>query len=134
MAPALFSANADGRGVAAAFALHVAADGARTQELLYQCGSTAGSCVGKPIDLGPEGDQVFLLLFGTGIRNLTTPATAKVGGVTVPVLGAVPQGQFPGLDQVNIGPLPRTLVGKGSVEIELTIDTVQANFVKVNIR
>ena len=52
----------------------------------------------------------------------------------MPVLGAVAQGQFEGLDQVNIGPLPRSLAGSGLVNIELTIDTVPANIVTVNIR
>jgi hypothetical protein len=50
------------------------------------------------------GDPVYLLLFDSGVRNFTTAATAKIGDVAVPVLAAVPQNEFPGLDQVNIGP------------------------------
>ncbi len=123
IAPTLFSADASGSGIAAGLALHVAADGTRTGQLL----------TGGPVDLGPDTDQVYLLLFGTGIRNLTTPATATIGGVTVPVLAAVAQGQFEGLDQVNIGPLPRTLMGKGSLTIQLTVDGVLANPVTVAI-
>lgn len=134
VAPTLFSANADGRGVAAAFALHVSADGSRSTDLIFQCGAAAGSCAAVPIDLGSDTDQVYLLLFGTGIRNLTTPATANVGGLPVPVLAAIAQGQFPGLDQVNVGPLPRSLAGKGVVDIVVTVDNARANTVTATIR
>jgi hypothetical protein len=35
---------------------------------------------------------------------------------------------------VNIGPLPRSLAGRGEVDIVLTVDGKRANTVKVNIR
>ena len=129
VAPGLFTANATGEGVAAAFYLRVAADGTRTQDLIFDPNTLASI----PIDLGSEGDQIFLLLFGTGIRGFTSQVTATVGGENVPVLGAVPQGEFVGLDQVNIGPLPRSLAGRGEVDIILTTDGKQANTVTVNI-
>ena len=107
VAPALFSADATGSGLAAALFLKVAADGTRTEGLIYDPDTLAP----VPIDFGSEQDQVFLLLFGTGIRGFRSEVTARVRGVEVPVLGAVPQGQFEGVDQVNIGPLPRSLQG-----------------------
>jgi len=128
VAPGLFAANARGSGVAAAFSLRIAADGTRTQELIFDTGLSAA-----PVDLGPEGDQVFLLLFGTGVRGFST-LTVTVGGENVGVLGALPQGEFVGLDQVNIGPLPRSLAGRGEVEIVLTADGVRANTVTVSIQ
>jgi len=130
VSPGIYAANARGSGVAAAFFLRVAADGSRSQDLLFNPNTAAS----VPIDLGPEGDQVFLLLFGTGIRGFTTQVTATVGGATVPVLGAVPQGQFPGQDQINIGPLPRSLAGRGEVEILITADGRRANVVTVSVR
>ena len=134
VAPALFSANATGQGVAAATVLRVRSDGTRSEEAVFECGATSGSCVSRAIDLGPVGDQVYVLLYGTGIRNLTTPAIAKVGSLTVPVLAAGAQGQFAGLDQVNIGPLSRSLAGSGELTIELTIDGIQSNLVAISIR
>ena len=139
--PALFSANADGMGVAAASFLRVAADGSQTQGLIFNPNTRSS----VPIDLGPEGDQVFLLLFGTGVRGFTQAVTAtmqylnagrflKVENESVPVLGAVPQGQFVGLDQINIGPLPRSLVGRGTINILLTADGKRANVVTFNVR
>ena len=57
-----------------------------------------------------------------------------IGGVSVPVLYAAAQGQYPGLDQINIGPLPQSLVGFGAVDLAVTIDGVPANTVRIAIR
>jgi len=51
----------------------------------------------------------------------------------VPVLYAGPQGQFAGLDQINLGPLPRALTRRGEVDIDITIEGKQANIVTVSI-
>ena len=130
VAPGFFTANATGEGVAAASYLRVAANGTRTQDLIFDPNTRAS----VPIDLGSESDEIFLLLFGTGIRGFTSQVTATVGGENVPVLSAVAQGQFVGLDQVNVGPLPRSLAGRGEVDIILTADGKQANTVTVNIQ
>jgi uncharacterized protein (TIGR03437 family) len=130
IAPALFAADFSGRGVAAALFLRVAADTTRTQDLVFD----ANTLEAVPIDLGEEGDQVFLLLFGTGMRGFTSAATATVGGEAVAVAGPVAQSQFPGLDQANLGPLPRSLVGRGEVDIVLTVDEKQANVVTVSFQ
>jgi uncharacterized protein (TIGR03437 family) len=130
VAPGLYSADKRGSGVAAAFYLRVAADGQQTQDLIYDPTSLAAT----PVDLGAESDGVYLLLFGTGIRNHGGSVTATVGGADVPVLGAVAQGQYPGFDQVNIGPLPRSLGGRGEVDLAVTVDGKRTNVLKVNIR
>ena len=69
-----------------------------------------------------------------GVRGFTSEVAATVGGENVRVLGAVAQGQFVGLDKINIGPLPRTLTGRGEVNMVLTVDGKPANTVKVNVR
>ena len=130
VAPGLFSVDASGQGLAAALFLRVPADGPRIQDFVFDLTTRAA----VPIDLGPEGDRIFLLLFGTGIRGFTGEVTATVGGEEVRVLGAVPQGQFVGLDQVNLGPLPRSLTGRGEVDIVLTVDGKVANTVTVTIQ
>jgi len=104
----------------------------QTQIPVFQCGSAAGSCVTTPIDLGPETDQVFLLLFGTGIRGGAN-ATVKIGGVDAEVPYAGSQGGFVGLDQVNVK-LPRALLGRGEVDLVLTVDGKAANTVRVRIK
>ena len=113
ISPGLFSANGDGQGVAAAIALRVEPDGSRSEQFVFDAAPAKGSRAAVPIDLGPEGDEIFLVLFGTGIRGFVSEVSATVGGIDVPVLAAVAQGQFVGLDQVNVGPLPRALAGRG---------------------
>lgn len=91
--------------------------------------------VAVPIDLGPETDQVFLVLFGTGIRfrSALTGISLRIGGVSVPVLFAGEQGGFVGLDQVN-AQLLRSLAGRGTLDAVLTADGKTANTVQINIR
>jgi uncharacterized protein (TIGR03437 family) len=132
VAPGLFSANANGTGVAAAGAIRVAPDGTQTWQLVYQCGQQQGSCAAVPIDMGSATDDVILVLFGTGIRGGATPpvTTATIGGVPAEVLYSGAQPTLPGLDQVNVR-LPRALAGSGQVGIVLTVDGRQSNTVTV---
>ena len=132
--PGLFSANADGKGAAAAIAVLVKSDGSQTSAPVFQCGTAAGSCAATPLDLGAATDQVVLLLFGTGMRGVKQQATATLGGTPVSVAGPVAQGQYAGLDQVNLGPLPRSLTGRGELVIQLTVDGKAANPVTVSFR
>ena len=133
--PGLFTANANGMGAAAAWAIRVAADGERTSQLTAECGATPGSCAAAPIDLGPETDQVFLELYGSGIRGRQDlqGVSVAVGGIAAEVLYAGAQGSFPGLDQVNVR-LPRSLAGHGVVDMALTVDGRAANTVQVAIK
>ncbi|MGH9838271.1 MAG: hypothetical protein ACREEM_05760 [Blastocatellia bacterium] len=135
VAPGLFAANANGQGVAAAVALRVKADGAQSFEPVVRFDAGQNKFVAAPLDLGPEADQVFLVLFGTGIRFRSSLAavTATIGGAAAPVLFADAQGGFVGLDQVNAR-IPRSLIGRGEVDLVLTADAKTANTIKVNIK
>jgi uncharacterized protein (TIGR03437 family) len=134
VAPGLFSANASGQGVAAAIAVRTRGDGVQTAEPVFRCGPAAGSCAAVPIDLGTASEQVILSLFGTGMRGAAGQATAAIGGTAVSVAGPVAQSQYAGLDQVNLGPLPRTLTGRGEVTVVLDVDAKLSNAVSVSIR
>jgi len=135
VAPGLFAANASGQGVAAAYALRVKAGGSQTTDPVAQFDTAQSKFVSVPIDLGPESDQVFLVLFGTGIRfrSALSAVTAKIGGVDAQVMFAGPQGGFVGLDQVNLL-IPRSLAGRGEVDVTLIVNGKLANTVKVNIK
>jgi uncharacterized protein (TIGR03437 family) len=135
IAPGLFAANANGQGVAAAVALRVRG-GAQTFEPASRFDAATGRFVPAPIDLGPEGDQIILLLFGTGIRGRSglSVVTCTIGGVAVPVSFAAAAPGFAGLDQVNVGPLPRSLAGRGEVDVVLTVDRKEANRVRIAIK
>jgi uncharacterized protein (TIGR03437 family) len=134
VAPGLFTANNDGRGVAAADAVKVASDGTQVFESVYQWGATSGSFVATAIDLGSQTDQVILLLFGTGIRGVSSAAAVhvQVGGMDSVVQAEVPQGQYAGLDQVNVL-LPGSLRGRGDVNVALVVDGKPANVVTIRV-
>ncbi len=135
-APGLFAANADGQGVGAFVALRIAADGTQTYLPTFRLDAATNRFVAAPLSLGAETDKVYLILYGTGIRNEKNLAdvSIEVGGVPVPVLFSDAQGALIGLDQVNIGPLPRTLIGKGSVRIVMSANGRDANQLTITIQ
>jgi uncharacterized protein (TIGR03437 family) len=134
-APAIFTAAADGRGIAAAYALRITADGRQLVEQVVRYDASSATWLPVPIDLGPEGDQVFLVLFGTGWRFIPAAASLSVliNGAPVAPVYAGPQGGFVGLDQLNLR-LDRTLAGRGLVDLQLAIDGTTSNVVKIHIR
>jgi uncharacterized protein (TIGR03437 family) len=127
VAPGVYSANAQGRGVAAAVWLAVSPTGARTSGLLFD----PATLLPEPLSL--SGGDVYLTLFGTGLRGASS-VQATIGGTSVPVLGFAAQPEFAGLDQVNVGPVPRSLAGRANAEIVLTANGVRANTVTVSFR
>jgi uncharacterized protein (TIGR03437 family) len=135
VAPSVFAANGDGQGPAAAIVVRVKPDGSQTYELTACFSAAQNKFVSCQIDLGAASDQVFLSLYGTGIRfrDSLTDVTATVGGRAVEVLYAGAQGALVGLDQVNLR-LPRELAGRGEVDISLSVNGRPANPVKVSIR
>jgi uncharacterized protein (TIGR03437 family) len=134
-APGIFTANSDGQGPAAALAVHVAADGSQTYQFTTQEGCSPGTCVAVPIDLGPESEQVVLLLFGTGIRGRSelSAVNAKIDGVVAEVMYAGPQSEYVGFDQVNVL-VPRSLAGRGEVNVVLTVEGKPSNTVRIHIQ
>ncbi|HXS98054.1 MAG TPA: hypothetical protein VN736_25825 [Candidatus Limnocylindrales bacterium] len=133
VAPGLFTMP--GGDVAAALAVRTIGgpSGPQTVFPVFDCSSQS---VCKPLALDPGLDTpTFLELFGTGIGAHPTLAavTATIGGQTVAVQFAGPQGQAAGLDQVNI-PLPLTLRGAGLVNIIVTVDGIASNAVQVLIQ
>ena len=135
VAPALFSADATGAGFAAGSALLVRADNSRTETNLARYDSASGKFVALPIDVGGANDQVYLILYGTGIKNRSGLANVKIkiGGVDVAADYAGAQGFFVGLDQINVK-VPRSLLGRGDVDVSLTVDGKVANTIKVNVK
>lgn len=132
--PGLFTANANGYGVAAALALRIKSDDSQIFESIVRFDPGLNKYVAAPIELGDETERVFLILFGTGIRGRSSLAevNVKLGGVNVPVLYAAEQGTFAGLDQINLR-IPRSLAGSGEVDLVLTVDGQTANTVRVKI-
>lgn len=122
VSPGIFALN--GAGLVAAWVLP-------NYRPVYQV--VAGNVVALPMNLAPPTEQAYLEIYGTGIRHAKN-VTATVGGLSVPVLFAGATQGYAGEDQVDIGPLPPSLAGKGSVNILLTADGQAANTVNVTIQ
>jgi len=133
--PGLFSADSSGQGLAAAVVLRVRPDNSRGFEPMVRFDSAQNKFVAIPIDLSEAAGQAFLLLFGTGLRNHSALANvnAKIGGENAEVSYAGAQGGFAGLDQMNLL-LPRTLAGRGAVDVVVTVDGRAANTVRISIK
>ena len=58
---------------------------------------------------------------------------ATIGGLNAPVSFTGAQGQLIGVDQANLQ-IPRSLAGRGNVEIAFTVDGKRANAVTINIK
>jgi uncharacterized protein (TIGR03437 family) len=133
--PALFSADSSGQGLAAAWALRVKPDGSLIYEPVAAYDPMISKFKAVPIDFGPAGDQMFLVLYGTGIRGRSSlsAVNALIGGESHQVVYAGLQGDWVGLDQVNIT-LPRSLAGRGEVDVILMVDTRSSNTVRVQFK
>jgi uncharacterized protein (TIGR03437 family) len=127
----LFTANSSGSGVAAANIVRVTSTGAQVFEQVAQFNAGTNRYVARCFSHGPTGETAFLVLYGTGIRGLASilSVSATVGNASIPVLFAGGQGQFAGLDQINLGPIPRGL--SGAVDIVVSVSGKPANTVQI---
>jgi uncharacterized protein (TIGR03437 family) len=141
VAPALFTVNAN--SLVAADVVLVSQDGNQTYESIYQIDQN-GNVAALPIDFGSETDTVYLVLYGTGIRNRSSlsAVTATIGwALNAPITYAGPQGldNPDGLDQVNLK-LPRSLVSGAppftpiTTTLQLTVDGQPSNQVTLLIQ
>ncbi|HEX4945114.1 MAG TPA: hypothetical protein VFZ34_00435 [Blastocatellia bacterium] len=133
VAPGVFSADATGKGYAAANAVYVRKDNSQVWESVTRFDVNTGRLVGNPIDVANA--EAYLVLYGTGLRNRSNLANVKVriDGIEASVEYAGAQGQYVGLDQLNVK-LPKTLAGRGDVTVELSVDGKTANAVQVQIK
>ena len=132
VSPGIFSVTSDGNGLAAAQVQRIAG-AASSFEPTAQFVGAAWTAV--PIDWVNQTDSLYLVLYGTGLRNTMTLGNVgvKIGSTTLPVQYAGPHGTFVGVDQVNVL-LPRALAGSGAVDLILTAEGKPANTVKVNFK
>lgn len=134
VAPGLYSANGDGQGAAAGLAITTGQGGATVISNTFQFNSQNRTYVTNPIPYSNTTNPAYLSLFGTGFRNARNSVTATIVGVSVPVTYAGAQGGYEGLDQVNIGPLPRGLQTFTDVSIVLTVDDKASNAVTIRLQ
>jgi len=127
--PGLYTANSNGTGAPAAFAVCAGTctgwTGPENQYGQYVQNLFTASGMPQPISIGAS-DTVVLELFGTGLRHVgsTADVTATINGQNLPVQYSAAQGQFAGEDQINVQ-LPSSLSGSGAVTLVLTVTVGQ---------
>jgi uncharacterized protein (TIGR03437 family) len=97
-----------------------------------------GQLTPAPIEVGSGVTQVYLILYGTGIRNHQNPVSATLSNKVValsPLTAsyAGPQGVYAGEDQINIL-LPQSLQGFGLATMTLTADGQNTNPIQIQIQ
>ncbi|NOT60715.1 MAG: hypothetical protein HOP19_10890, partial [Acidobacteria bacterium] len=123
IAPGLFAANANGQGVPAAQLLRVKPGGV----LVYEDVAVfeGGRFVPRVLDVGPDTDQLALILFGTGLRGVTAVdlVQIRIADQAPVTLFAGAQPDFTGLDQINLNltAIRASLRGRGEVNLTGTI-------------
>ena len=122
----VFASNA----LAAALIQRVTAGGSRSVGKVFS-GGPAGRRTPVPIDLGPQGDHLYLLLFASGVP-FGPEIRVKMGGEDAEVVGVASSSQFAGVGQVNVR-VPRSLTGRGKVDVELTVGGIPANTVTITV-
>jgi erythromycin esterase len=130
-APGLFTANGDGKGVAAAIALRFAGGKLVNSAPVFRYDSGLARCAPSAIYMGTNSDRVFVSLYGTGLRHAGAVA-ATILGRTAPVTWSGPNSVYAGLDQVNVE-IPRSLLGRGPLTVRLTAGGVEANPVAIEL-
>jgi uncharacterized protein (TIGR03437 family) len=133
VAPALFSADGTGTGVAAAVALGVTGS-QQTMTPAFQCttSGTGSACTPTPINLS-SATSVYVILYGTGIRHYQNSVLCSINGTSQPVQFAGAQTTYQGLDQVNVGPVTG-LQGTGVVNVYLIVDGYSSNVLSLQFQ
>jgi uncharacterized protein (TIGR03437 family) len=130
VAPGIFTTNFSGTGVPAGYVVRVKPDNSQTNEPISN-GTTP-----LQIDLGPQGDTVILVIFGTGwrFRSDLSAVTCTIRGVAAQVLFAADAPGFQGLDQANIL-IPPSLAGNNAnADVVFVVNGQSANTVTINIK
>ena len=125
ISPGIFTVRGDGTGVPFAAITAMMSDGSTLALSPYQCSATG--CSVAPVQLPSGWTDLYIVLYGTGIRSARN-VSAALGQVRPDVDYAGAQDQYPGLDQVNLRiKAPASLVGLQS--LQLNADGVLSNSV-----
>lgn len=129
VAPQLFSVGSEGR-IPAALLLRVRGSGEQVFEDPYSRDPATGNPTALRVDFGPDEDRLFLVLLLCGVRrapdsnsdgNVGESVIIPVGGLALNPAFAGAQGDFLGLDQINLE-LPRSLINRGRINLAVTAE------------
>lgn len=134
IAPGIFSATADGKGLVVGSAIRVKNGVIIGDERLTRYDEALQKIVAIPLEVSRPEERVILQIYGTGLRQRSSLANVivTIGGVSATVEYAGAQPNFVGLDQLNVV-VPPSLAGRGEVDVVLTVDGKIANTVRTHI-
>ena len=118
--------------------LRLRSDGTRSLEPVSRYDAGANRIDFEPIDPGPPGDQVFLVLFGHGIQPRgDAAASVRLDGLNAAIqftgqIAGEAEG-FAGLDQIIVR-IPREMAARGAVDVRLKVGEKTANKFQVNFK
>jgi uncharacterized protein (TIGR03437 family) len=128
-APALFTANSTGGGPPAGYYLRVRGEQQDRGELA-DC-PAGNDCVPVAIQSPDPAEEVYLVLFGTGFRNVPSiKPQVRMGEMVEEASFFGAHRDFAGLDQINVR-VPRALLGKGAQAVTVTHGARQSNTVTI---
>jgi uncharacterized protein (TIGR03437 family) len=139
--PGLFAANGNGRDIAAALVLRVRGT-SQTYENVARFDTALNRFVPVPIDVSRTDEEVYLVLYGTGLppaclsngQCFLNGMSLTAGGSALPLSYVGRQGSIAGLDQIN-ALLPRSLANYGLLNvIFLNGNNAPSNTVQIQIR
>jgi uncharacterized protein (TIGR03437 family) len=133
--PGLFTANSDGAGAVVGKAIRVRGGTQMPREEIVMLDGATNKFVTKPIDFAPATEELFIELYGTGLRHRSSQGnvSCEIGGVTIPVEYAGVSPDFIGLDQANIK-IPAALDNRGEVDLTLVVDGLRTKTLKINLK
>jgi uncharacterized protein (TIGR03437 family) len=133
VSPGIYSISGAGQGPLAGYAVQASAAG-QVVTNAYIFDSTQRLFVTNSIPYTGVSDSIVLVAYGTGIRGAKAPIKATIDGVAVPVIYSGTQGTYEGLDQINIGPLPRGLRASLDLQLVFTVDGQPSNAVTLRLK
>lgn len=133
VAPGIFTVNQTGRGAPAALFARYRGILLTAEGFVFDADAPVGQREPVPLDFGEPEEALYISIYGTGMRG-GQQITATLDGEPVPASVVVALEEFLGLDQINIGPIPRSFAGRGLVHLELVMDGQAANVVELSFR
>lgn len=135
VAPGLFTADASGRGYPAALVYRYRNGAYLSADPVARYDQATSRIVAVPVDTTQATDDLYLILFGTGLRyrSALSSITAQIGGYDAQVLYAGAQGGFVGLDQLNLRIPAELATASGEFEVTISVDGRLANTVRLAI-
>lgn len=141
VALSLFTADASGQGAPAGLLLRIKANGEQVYESLVRFDAAQNKLVPAAI-VRRAGEQLYLILFGSGLRNapnsdgntangVAESVEVTIGGVNAPVIYAGVAPGYVGLEQINIR-IPDAAASNPNSAVTVKVRDVLSNLKQAN--